>query len=80
MPTALLPSPVQLSWHSLASRETIGPSSTEADDFWRETGPRYVARSSGIKWSFVNGRPIIQDGRLPAPEAVAGAGRVIRAA
>ena len=28
----------------------------------------------------VNGRPIIRDGRLPEPGAVAGAGRVIRAA
>jgi N-acyl-D-aspartate/D-glutamate deacylase len=43
-------------------------------------GPRYVARSSGIQWSFVNGQPIIRDGRLPEPEAVSGAGRVIRAA
>jgi len=43
-------------------------------------GPRYVARSSGIQWSFVNGRPIIRDGRLPEPAAVSGAGRVIRAA
>ena len=43
-------------------------------------GPRYVARSRGIQWSFVNGRPIIRDGRLPEPGAVSGAGRVIRAA
>jgi N-acyl-D-amino-acid deacylase len=43
-------------------------------------GPRYIARSSGIQWSFVNGRSIIRDGRLPEPQAVSGAGRVIRAA
>jgi N-acyl-D-aspartate/D-glutamate deacylase len=42
-------------------------------------GPRYVARGSGIQWSFVNGQPIIRDGRLPEPQAVSGAGRVIRA-
>jgi N-acyl-D-aspartate/D-glutamate deacylase len=43
-------------------------------------GPRYIARASGIQWSFVNGQPIIRDGHLPEPEAVSGAGRVIRAA
>jgi N-acyl-D-amino-acid deacylase len=43
-------------------------------------GPRYIARASGIQWSFVNGRSIISDGRLPEPAAVANAGRVIRAA
>ena len=42
-------------------------------------GPRYVARSSSIQWSFVNGQPIIRNGVLPEPEAVSGAGRVIRA-
>ena len=42
-------------------------------------GPRYISRASGIQWSFVNGRPIICDGRLPEPAAVSGAGRVIRA-
>ena len=43
-------------------------------------GPRYIARASGLQWSFVNGQPIIRDGRLPELEAVSGAGRVIRAA
>ena len=43
-------------------------------------GPRYISRASGIQWSFVNGQPIIRDGRLPEPPAVSGAGRVIRAA
>ncbi len=43
-------------------------------------GPRYISRASGIQWSFVNGRPIICDGKLPEPGAVTGAGRVIRAA
>jgi N-acyl-D-amino-acid deacylase len=42
-------------------------------------GPRFIARASGIQWSFVNGQPIIRDGRLPEPQAVSGAGRVIRA-
>jgi N-acyl-D-aspartate/D-glutamate deacylase len=43
-------------------------------------GPRYISRASGIRWSFVNGQPIIRDGRLPEPGEVAGAGRVSRAA
>jgi N-acyl-D-aspartate/D-glutamate deacylase len=43
-------------------------------------GPRYISRASGIQWSFVNGQPIIRDGRLPEPHEVSGAGRVIRAA
>jgi N-acyl-D-aspartate/D-glutamate deacylase len=43
-------------------------------------GPRYIARASGLRWSFVNGEPIIRDGRLPESQAVPGAGRVIRAA
>lgn len=42
-------------------------------------GPRFIARASGIRWSFVNGQSIIRDGRLPEPQAVSGAGRVIRA-
>ena len=43
-------------------------------------GPRSIARASGIRWSFVNGQPIIRDGRLSGPHAVSGAGRVLRAA
>lgn len=43
-------------------------------------GPRYIARATGIQWSFVNGQPIIRDGKLPEPAEVSGAGRVIRAA
>ena len=43
-------------------------------------GPRYITRSSGIQWSFVNGQAIIDDGRLPELHPVSGAGRVIRAA
>ena len=43
-------------------------------------GPRFIAHASGIRWSFVNGQPIIRDGRLPEPQAVSGAGRVIRSA
>src|SRR5262245_51917314 len=42
-------------------------------------GPRYISRASGIQWSFVNGRPIIRDGRVPETGAVAGGGRVLRA-
>ena len=42
-------------------------------------GPRFVARSSGIQWSFVNGQTVIRDGKLPEAQAVSGAGRVIRA-
>jgi hypothetical protein len=30
--------------------------------------------------SFVNGQPIIRDGRLPEADAVSGAGRVVRGA
>jgi N-acyl-D-amino-acid deacylase len=41
-------------------------------------GPRFVARSTGIRWSFVNGQPVIRDGRLPEVAEVSGAGRVIR--
>jgi N-acyl-D-aspartate/D-glutamate deacylase len=42
-------------------------------------GPRYVARASGIQWSFVNGTPVIREGRLPEAREIAGAGRVVRA-
>ena len=43
-------------------------------------GPRFISRASGIQWSFVNGRSVIRDGRLPEPAEVSRAGRVIRAA
>jgi len=42
-------------------------------------GPRYISRASGIQWSFVGGAPVIRDGRLPEPDEVSAAGRVIRA-
>src|SRR5262249_12024797 len=42
-------------------------------------GPRYISRASGIQWSFVNGQPIIRDGRLPEAPEVSRAGRVLRA-
>ena len=42
-------------------------------------GPRYISRASGIQWSFVGGSPVIRDGRLPEPDEVSTAGRVIRA-
>jgi N-acyl-D-aspartate/D-glutamate deacylase len=40
-------------------------------------GPRLVQRASGIAWTFVNGRPVIQAGRLP-DAAAPGPGRVLR--
>ncbi len=43
-------------------------------------GPRYISRASGIQWSFVDGQPVIREGRLPEPDGLTGAGRVIRAA
>ena len=42
-------------------------------------GPRFIARSSGIQWSFVGGEPVIRDGRIPEADAVSNAGKVIRA-
>ncbi|MGH7399704.1 MAG: N-acyl-D-amino-acid deacylase family protein [Candidatus Rokuibacteriota bacterium] len=42
-------------------------------------GPRLVQRATGIAWSFVNGRPVIQDGRLPEPGVGPGPGRLLRA-
>ncbi|HJV54677.1 MAG TPA: amidohydrolase family protein, partial [Methylomirabilota bacterium] len=43
-------------------------------------GPRLVQRASGIVWSFVNGRPVIQEGRIPDRADGRGPGRVLRAA
>jgi N-acyl-D-amino-acid deacylase len=60
--------------HTIASHEA------EIVHDMPDGGPRYIVRASGIRWSFVNGQPVIRDGRLPEPAAVAGAGRVIRAA
>ena len=42
-------------------------------------GPRLVQRASGIRWSFVNGRAVIEDGRLPEPAGRRGPGRLLRA-
>jgi N-acyl-D-amino-acid deacylase len=45
-------------------------------------GPRLVQRASGIAWSFVNGRPVIEEGRMPDrpdPSRGRGPGRVLRA-
>ncbi|MGH7299536.1 MAG: hypothetical protein ACREKQ_00650 [Candidatus Rokuibacteriota bacterium] len=49
-------------------------------------GPRLMQRAGGIAWSFVNGRPVIQDwrfpgqaGRLPGPGEGRGPGRRLRA-
>ena len=42
-------------------------------------GPRFVQRASGIRWSFVNGRAVIEDGRLPEAAGTRGSGRLLRA-
>ena len=42
-------------------------------------GPRLVQRASGIAWSFVNGRPVIEEGRMPDRPDGRGPGRVLRA-
>jgi N-acyl-D-amino-acid deacylase len=42
-------------------------------------GPRLVQRATGIRWSFVNGRSVIEDGRLPEPAGARGPGRLLRA-
>jgi len=42
-------------------------------------GPRLIARASGIRWSFVNGQAVIEDGRLPEPAGARGPGRLLRA-
>ena len=42
-------------------------------------GPRLVQRASGIAWTFVNGRPVIQEGRMPDRPDGRGPGRVLRA-
>jgi N-acyl-D-aspartate/D-glutamate deacylase len=42
-------------------------------------GPRLVQRARGIAWSFVNGRPVIQDGHLPEAARTRGPGRLLRA-
>ncbi len=43
-------------------------------------GPRLVQRASGIIWSFVNGRAVIRDGRLPDHREESPPGRVLRPA
>jgi N-acyl-D-aspartate/D-glutamate deacylase len=45
-------------------------------------GPRVVQRASGIQWSFVNGRPVIEAGRMPeaaGSDGVPGPGRLLGA-
>jgi N-acyl-D-aspartate/D-glutamate deacylase len=59
--------------------DTIACHEEEIVNDMPDGGPRYIARASGIRWSFVNGQPIIRDGRLPEVQEVAGAGRVLRA-
>ncbi|HEY7654675.1 MAG TPA: amidohydrolase family protein [Methylomirabilota bacterium] len=43
-------------------------------------GPRLVQRASGIAWSFVNGLPVVEEGRMPEAPPGRGPGRVLRAA
>jgi hypothetical protein len=38
-----------------------------------------VQRASGIRWSFVNGQAVIEDGRVPEPAGARGPGRLLRA-
>jgi N-acyl-D-amino-acid deacylase len=59
--------------------ETIACHEEEIVHDLPDGGPRYVSRASGIQWSFVNGRPVVRDGRRPEVDGVTGAGRVIRA-
>ena len=40
--------------------------------------PRLVQQATGIAWSFVNGRAVISEGRLPASPAGPPPGRVLR--
>jgi hypothetical protein len=43
-------------------------------------GPRLVQRASGIMWSFVNGHPVISEGRVPEAPPGRGPGRLLRVA
>jgi N-acyl-D-aspartate/D-glutamate deacylase len=43
-------------------------------------GPRLVQRARGVAWSFVNGQPVIQEGRMPESPDRRGPGHVVRAA
>jgi hypothetical protein len=38
-----------------------------------------IQRASGIRWAFVNGQAVIEDGRLPEPAGTRGPGRLLRA-
>jgi N-acyl-D-amino-acid deacylase len=60
--------------------DTIACHEEEIVNDMPDGGPRYISRASGLRWTFVNGQPIIRDGCLPEPDSVARAGRVIRAA
>src|SRR5262249_57997077 len=64
---------------TIFDRDTIACHEEEIVNDMPDGGPRYVSRASGIHWSFVNGRPVIRDGRLPKAHEIAGAGHVLRA-
>jgi N-acyl-D-aspartate/D-glutamate deacylase len=60
--------------------ETINAGEPELIHDLPDGGPRLVQRAHGIAWSFVNGRAVIQDGRMPESPDARGAGRVLRPA
>jgi N-acyl-D-aspartate/D-glutamate deacylase len=70
--------PIQVPDITVFDPRTIACHEEEIVDDMPDGGPRYISRASGIRWTLVNGRPIISDGRRPEPGAVSG-GRVIRA-
>jgi N-acyl-D-amino-acid deacylase len=57
---------------------TIGSHEPELVHDLPDGGPRLVQRASGIVWSFVNGRPVIQEGRVPESPDGPPPGRVLR--
>jgi len=60
--------------------ETIAADEPELIHDLPDGGPRLVQRARGIAWSFVNGRAVIQDGRMPESPESRGRGRVPRPA
>ena len=59
-------------------RETIAADEPELIHDLPDGGPRLVQRARGIAWSFVNGRAVIREGKLPEAPASRGPGRVLR--
>ena len=56
--------------------ETIAAGEPELIHDLPDGGPRLVQRAFGIAWSFVNGGPVIRNGKMP--ESLEGRGRVLR--